>query len=180
MSIRPKTLLFYVLLGLCSSAYSSDDGGDDKAIKAWEENWETNAPDERKEILKRNYEQLTDSVLSDVTPAWRNYVRNAPMYWYNPTYDCSWLFKGFDVNPERMVYFLNEQLPKYDFTQGSEITTPVFLALGKYCIPYYLWDDYKDQLPNLSYNFFEKSGHYPMLEERELFDKKLIEWIKKN
>jgi len=42
----------------------------------------------------------------------------------------------------------------------------------------YLWDDYKDKLPNLSYNLFEKSGHYPQLEEQDLFDKKLIAWIK--
>lgn len=154
----------------------------DKTIKAMEENWETNASDERKEILKRNYEQLTDSVLSDVPPAWRNYVRNAPMYWYDPTYDCSWLFEDFYINPERSQHFLNEHLPQYDFTQGSEITTPVFLALGKYCFvsTYYLWDDYKDKLPNLSYNLFEKSGHFPMLEEQELFDMKLIEWIKTN
>jgi len=32
-------------------------------------------------------------------------------------------------------------------------------------------------LPNLSYNLFEKSGHYPMLEEQELFDEKLIKLI---
>jgi len=38
-------------------------------------------------------------------------------------------------------------------------------------------DDYKDKLPNLSYNLFTKSGHFPFLEEQELFDTKLIEWI---
>jgi pimeloyl-ACP methyl ester carboxylesterase len=31
-----------------------------------------------------------------------------------------------------------------------------------------------------SYNLFEKSGHFPMVEEQELFDKKLIEWIKRH
>jgi len=152
----------------------------DKARKTHKEYWETHASDERKEILKRNHEQLTDEVLSKVPPSWRGYVRNAPMYWYDPTYDCSWLFEGFDINPDRMGHCLNEELPHFDFTQGDGITTPVFLALGKYSFicPYYLWDDYKDKLPSLSYNLFEKSGHYPMLDEQELFDKKLIEWVK--
>ncbi len=151
----------------------------DNAIRAYEEYWDTNASDERKEILTRNREQLTDEVLSDVPPSWRGYVRSAPMYWYDPTYDASWLFRGFDVNPERMGHFLSEHLPQYDFTRGSEITTPVFLALGKhsYVSPYYLWDDYRDRLPNLSYNLFEESGHFPMLEEQEWFDQALLEWI---
>ncbi len=151
----------------------------DKAIKAIEENWETNASDERKEILKRNYEQLTDSVLSEVPPYWRGYVRRAPMYWYDPTYDCAWFFEDYEVNPDRARHCLDEELPQFDFSQGAQIETPVFLALGKYSYicPYYLWDDYKDKLPNLSYNLFEKSGHFPMLEEQKLFDKKLIEWI---
>ena len=150
----------------------------DKAIR--NEYWETTASDERKEILKRNHEQLTDEVLSKVPPSWRGYVRSAPKYWYDPTYDCSWLVEGFERNPERMGHFLNEHLPQYDFTQGNEITTPVFLALGKYSYvcPYYLWDDYKEKLPNLSYNLFEKSGHFPMLEEQALFDSLLIDWIK--
>jgi hypothetical protein len=42
---------------------------------------------------------------------------------------------------------------------------------------YYLWDDRKHVVSNLSYNLFEKSGHFPMVEEQELFDKKLLEWI---
>jgi len=152
----------------------------DKAIKAYKEYWETTASDERKEILKRNHERLTDETLSKVPPSWRNYVNNAPMYWYDPTYDCSWLFEGFDVNPERSGHFLNEHLPQYDFTQGDEITTPVFLTLSRhsYICPYFLWDDRKDKLPNLSYNLFEKSGHFPMLEEQALFDSLLIDWIK--
>jgi proline iminopeptidase len=148
----------------------------DKALKIHKEYWETHASDERKEILKRNHEQLTDEILSKVSPGkayWMRYVANAPMYWYDPTYDCSWLFESFDINPDRAGHCLDEELPHYVFTQGDEITTPVFLALGQYSFigPYYMWDDYKDKLPNLSYNLFEKSGHYPMHEEQELLIK---------
>ncbi len=70
-------------------------------------------------------------------------------------------------------------LPDDDFTRGDQIKTPAFFALGRYyyVCPYYLWDDVKDKLPNLSCNLFENSGHYSMLEKQELFGKKLIEWI---
>ena len=152
----------------------------EQVSKASNEYWKTYASDERKEILKLNREQLTDEVLSKVPPSWRGYVRSAPKYWYDPTYDCSWLFEGFDIDPDRMRHCLDKELHQFDFTKGEKINTPVFLAIARhsYVCPYYLWDDYKDKLPNLSYNLFEKSGHFPMLEEQELFDKKLIEWIK--
>jgi len=151
----------------------------EEVSKASNEYWETHASGERKDILKRNREQLTDEVLSKVPPSWRGYVRSAPKYWYDPAYDCSWLFEGFDIDPDRMRHCLDKELPQFDFTKGEKINTPVFLAIAQhsYVCPYYLWDDYKDKLPNLSYNLFEKSGHFPMFEEQELFDKKLIEWL---
>jgi proline iminopeptidase len=68
----------------------------------------------------------------------------------------------------------------YDIAKGQSVDTPVFLAIGRddYQVPYSLWDNERTKLPRLSYNLFEKSGHYPMLEEQELFDKKLLEWIR--
>ncbi len=79
-------------------------------------------------------------------------------------------------------HFFGGILNNYDIINGDQITTPVFLALGRYDygVPYHLWDDRKNEFPKLSYNLFEKSGHYPMMEEQALFDKKLIEWISRN
>ena len=56
---------------------------------------------------------------------------------------------------------------------------PVFLALDCYdfICSYYLWDDYKDRMSDLSYYLFERSGHWPMFEEQTLFDEKLITWL---
>lgn len=154
-----------------------------KLYKEQDEFWESDASDERKMILKRNHERLTEDTLSKVSPGkafWLRYVADAPKCWYDPTYDCSWLFEDSDLNMDRINRLYNEIFPEYDFTRGDPITTPVFLAVGRYdyWLPYYLWDDYKEKLPNLSYNLFEKSGHFPQLEEQALFDKKLIAWIK--
>jgi len=68
----------------------------------------------------------------------------------------------------------------YDPMPGfPEITAPVFPANGRYdyWVPPKLWEAEKDKLPNLTYHLFEKSGHWPMWEEQELFDSMLIDWL---
>jgi len=153
------------------------------AIEVGKEYWEANASDERKMILKRNRDKLNKEALSGLSSSEvqiMRYIANGPLYWYDPTYDCLWLIEGYYWNVEGWNHFLNIIMAEYDITRGNQITTPVFLALGRhdYVVPYVLWDDQTEKLSNLSYNLFEKSGHYPMLEEQELFDKKLIDWIK--
>jgi len=147
--------------------------------------WESDASQERKAILKRNQEKLTEETLNSVSPDQAfimGYLANAPKFWYDPSYDASWIVEAFDeFNVDLVNHFYGVILNDYDIT-GSfhQITKPVFLALGRYdyWAPFYLWDDEKNKLPNLSYNLFEKSGHWPFLEEQELFDTKLIDWIK--
>lgn len=154
-----------------------------RAIKMGNEYWESHASEERKMILERKWEKVTEDTLDSLSAGQADilrYITNGPKYWYEPTYDCSWLLEGIYWNAEVWNQLLDVIMAEYDIAKGEQITTPVFLALGRYdyVCPYYLWDDVKDKLPNLSYNLFEKSGHYPMLEEQALFDKKLIAWIK--
>ncbi len=47
-------------------------------------------------------------------------------------------------------------------------------------VPEIMWSDYINKLPTLNVYNFDKSGHYPHVEEQELFDKKLLKWIKDN
>ena len=150
--------------------------------KVRKEYWEYHASNERKEIYKRKREEF-EAMLSSLSPSEAvimNNVKNGPKFWYDPTYDCSWLWEGVTLKVDILDHYFDVIIPDYDFTKGDQITTPVFLALGKYdyICPYHLWDGYKDKFTNLSYNLFEKSGHWPMLEEHALFDKKLIAWIK--
>lgn len=146
--------------------------------------WESDASDERKAINKRNMEELTEEKLNKMTPfrQWAlQYISSSPIYWYDPNYDCSWLWEGLDGNMDILNHFFGVLLNKYDSLQNlDQLEAPVFLALGRYdyAVPYNSWDDVKDKFKSFSYNVFEKSGHYPMLEEPELFDKKLIDWIK--
>ena len=152
-------------------------------MKKANEYWESYASDERKTILKQNWEKLPKDALSKLSKSDAEIltnITNGPMYWYDPKYDCSWLYEGAFWNPAYKLYEII--MSNYDIGSGEKINMPIFLSLGRhdYVVPYILWDTQKEKLPTLSYNLFERSGHFPMLEEQELFDKKLIEWIKNN
>ena len=59
---------------------------------------------------------------------------------------------------------------------------PVLLVVGRYDFnnPYYLWNDFKSKFSYLEYHLFEKSGHFPMLEEPKLFNQTLTKFIHQN
>jgi proline iminopeptidase len=127
---------------------------------------------------------ITDEDLKKALPgkAWKLYfVRNGAHYWYDPSYDSSWMLEGIAPNMNFMPHVFG-LFRDYDVGKRTpRVTRPVFLALGRYdyLVPYRAWDGRKDSFPNLSYNLFEKSGHYPMFEEHALFEKELIQWVRK-
>ena len=152
--------------------------------KTREQFWEADASEERKRILKRNHERLTEKILSKLTPGEvfiKRYIANGPVWWYDPTYDSSWLWEGIKLNWEVWNHFISVIMKDYHIAHRlRRVTVPVFSALGRYDygVPFYLWRDTNENFPILSYNLFEKSGHYPHFEESALFNRNLIDWIK--
>lgn len=151
-----------------------------------EEVWYATADEERKAIFQRNWERMPQEEIDELAPQdqfamqWKNM---APVWWYDPEYDPYWHMagrQGFDTMRKHVFEVL---LPGYDPRETfPEITAPVFLALGRhdYSIPYALWEEVIDLLPNLSYHVFDKSAHFPMFEEPERFDEKLVEWLERH
>jgi proline iminopeptidase len=145
--------------------------------------WDNDASEERKQVLKTNWEKAGDTeTVGKLSPGQafiKTYVTNGPKYWYEPTYDATWIWAGMDPSA-KMTTHLFDLFKNYDLAQGpGQLKAPVFLALGRYdyVVPYTAWDGQKGKLPNLSYNLFEKSGHTPQLEEPALFDQKLLKWL---
>jgi proline iminopeptidase len=160
-------------------------GGDatsDGKDAARERLWETEASEERKELLARAEAALTPELRATLSPGElfvREYLAAGPRYWYEPTYDASWLWEG--VTPDLPVLErLWELFDPYDLAQGpGEITTPVLIAHGRYdfAAPFTLWEEHRHKLARHTYALFEKSGHHPPLEEPERFDQTLLAWI---
>ncbi len=152
-------------------------------VSMGDEYWESSASEERKSILQQNLERLSSDKLNGLPRGEVDkleYIALGPKIFFDPTYDCSWILEGAYWNEEVWDHLFNVIMPGYDLAGGKSIATPIFLALGKYdyLVPFHVWDDEREKLPTLSYNLFEKSAHWAFLEEQELFNKKLIDWVK--
>ena len=104
---------------------------------------------------------------------------DAPLWWYDTSFDSSYLWEGYRVNNEGFAHIMNHLMNSYDVRANTPVSVPVFMSqsIHDYIVPYKLWNDYMDVFSDLTLHVFEKSGHTPQLEEQKLFDKLLLEWI---
>ncbi|MCG7392354.1 alpha/beta hydrolase [Microvirga sp. ACRRW] len=108
-------------------------------------------------------------------------IRLGAKSWYDHTYDATLLWEGVHVNMPVFDHLWGETFRDLDVQKGlDKLDIPVFLALGRYdylVAPYATWDAYRGSFRDLTVRVFEKSGHTPQLEESELFDAELLEWL---
>lgn len=75
-----------------------------------------------------------------------------------------------------------EDFTSIDISAGLEsFKVPVLLALGRYDFsigPPSAWDPMRPKFRDLTIRVFERSGHTPQLEEAELFDSELVDWLR--
>jgi proline iminopeptidase len=144
--------------------------------------WKANASEERMNAyrerqmnLEKNRNKLSPEELSVL-----KMTVDSPLRWYNSSFDSSHLFEGYRLNSEGYAHIMNLLAISYDVNENSPVKLPVFMSqsIHDYIVPCTLWADYTDVFTDLTLHVFEKSGHTPQLEEQELFDKLLINWIK--
>jgi proline iminopeptidase len=155
-------------------------------VKARDSYWDESVSPERKAALAENLRRLPDDQLARMPYRERfigSYLRNGPRTWYDPRFDATELFAGFEANVV-IDRIWGEVFPKIDITRGlRELDRPVFLALGRYdylVAPPSSWDPIRPHFRDLTARVFEKSGHTPQYEEPELFDEELLGWLKKS
>ena len=144
--------------------------------------WDTAATADRKALRRRNREAVPEDSLRGL-PAGEamklRYITSAPVYFHDPAYDPAWLLEGVTWNVPAWDQLFGSIMPSYDLASGPPIRVPVFLALGRddFAVPFAVWDAERHKIPDLSYHLFDRSGHYAMLEEHELFDAALLQWM---
>jgi proline iminopeptidase len=156
---------------------------DVKQPDPYQQLWEAEASQERKDLLARNLAALTDEALEPLSPSERfvaQYNANAPIHWFDPTVDAAALWDGveIDIPVFEQTYGL---FGAYDIGQGpGEITVPVLIVQGRYDYgaPYTEWEHHRHKLRHHTYARFERSGHYVSLEEPETFDQTLLAWVR--
>ena len=143
--------------------------------------WEENASEQRRTVLRANQEvpRDTSGTMTSSDAAIADYLRATPRYWYDPTYDAAWLFEGTFYPVAGVNHLLASIMTGYSFPTPSEIAAPIFLALGRhdYVVPPVLWDDLRGQYDTMVEAVFDRSGHLPHLEEQDLFDERILEWL---
>lgn len=107
------------------------------------------------------------------------------MIFYDPAYDCPPLWAGHDeLSPEVFERFWGRggQFATFSAERSfPQITCPVFVAQGvfDFVCPPLAWEGALEKLTDATYQAFERSGHYPQMEEREAFDAVLLAWLKR-
>ena len=148
--------------------------------------WDLVASPERKRILAENQARLTEEVLARLTPSERiivPYAASGPLYFPDPTYDCTPLWEGHEQISERV--FARFWGPQGQFAAFDpeaslpNVVAPVFIAQGvfDFIAPPHAWAGELEKLPNATYRAFERSGHYPQLDEPELFGEAVAGWL---
>lgn len=149
-----------------------------------ESNYQALANSDRFAAEHENMLALPDEELEKLPPDEafvRGYVRAAARAWYDPRFDCTYLWEGVRLNLDMFDHVWGKVFAEIDITHGLEaFDRPVFVALGRYdfiVAPPSSWDSVKPRFKNLVIRIFEQSGHTPQLEEAELFDEVLLAWI---
>ncbi len=144
--------------------------------KAWER-----ASGNRKELQQKNWLKLgkIKDDFSDAELIVEEYCTMGPTYWNNPNYDARWLWDDIIIHADLLHYLYNQLYNGYfmfNETRVAPVPTLVFLGKQDFAIPLELWEKDKD-VTNLSIEVLNNSGHTPQLEEQDLFDRELLQWL---
>lgn len=136
----------------------------------------------RKQLFNDKYPTLEEAMAANPKRAFiTRMLVFAPMIWYQPDYDATWLWEEVEVIPEMFEHIWTQVFPELDITaHADKLQCPIFLGLGRYDYwnPPYLWEPFRPYFKQLTIRIFEQSGHTPQLEEPVLFDETLLTWLK--
>jgi proline iminopeptidase len=176
-SLRHPERVSHVILVSVEPCFTRD------YLKARTAFWELDASAERKAVYARNLQRVPDELLRTLSPrdafALR-YARTAPQYFYDPSYDFYWAFSGRQFSAEMISHYVSSIIADYDpRPRLANNSVPILLVLGKYDynIPYHEWDLPRKTTPHLTSHLFERSAHFPMIEEGARFDEAVLRWL---
>lgn len=148
--------------------------------------WEENASEKRKTLYSNNLKQLQEGnkdTLSQRQAYIKRMVASSPIRWHDPNMDATAIFERTAFNLNFASHLFGKVLTTYNLCDPDQkLDIPAFVAVGKsdYIAPPTLWDLECKKSPNLTISLFEESGHTPQYEESELFNKRLVEWVREN
>lgn len=105
---------------------------------------------------------------------------DGPQYSDDPSFDAAPLGSGVPVSMAALDT-LHGHFAVYQMGWDSaQLRAAVLVVMGRhdYPVPHVLGDGVLPPLRNVTYRLLERSGHTPQLEEPELFDRVLLDWLR--
>ena len=137
-------------------------------------------PKKRKlDELQRDLRSRLQDVPSDRVFA-EQCMAQSPLYWHHDPECEEAVFDSLRVNMDLIMAFESPMYMGHDLSDRfNQILVPVLLVLGRhdYATPPACWSLARTLPPHAHRLLFEESGHYPMIEERAVFDDELLKWL---
>ena len=172
---RPSAVSHLVLIGTPPVDVAT-------TIQSAEQYWEAYASAERKAALQRRRQPTESDVSQSHSEEYvRQYDTDAPLYWNDPTYDASWLWRGMSFSMEAVHAFRN-LYRSYDIDWNATLRSiPVLVVMGvnDFAVPHTLWNTFVPRVENITFQLLGHSGHTPQLEEPDAFNRILLNWLTK-
>lgn len=132
------------------------------------------APNDRKTALEYNFNLPPGHFAHD--PFIDRMLRLTPMLWYDYNYDAKKLWEGIEFNNRAAEIIWGKMFENYKVPQ---LQHDILVMIGKYDFfnPPNLWENNVFKMDKSNLVLFEKSGHNPQLEERQLFNEKFLNFI---
>lgn len=108
-------------------------------------------------------------------------IRMGAQSFYDYTFDAAYMWEDVYTNMPIIDHLWGEAFAELNLIQSlSNFNKPVFIGLGRYdylVAPVSLWDSTDDKYEKMKKVIFEYSGHNPMFEEPQSFNREIRSWI---
>ncbi|CAH1056644.1 alpha/beta fold hydrolase [Paenibacillus pseudetheri] len=108
-------------------------------------------------------------------------IRMGAQSFYDYTFNAAYMWEVIYTNMPIIDHLWGEAFAELNLIQSlANFNKPVFIGLGRYdylVAPVSLWNSVDETYKHVKKVIFEHSGHNPMFEEPQTFDKELSKWI---
>lgn len=108
-------------------------------------------------------------------------IRMGAQSFYDYTFNAAYMWEDVYTNMPIIDHLWGEAFAELNLIQSlANFNKPVFIGLGRHdylVAPVSLWNSVDETYKHVKKVIFEHSGHNPMFEEPQTFDKELSKWI---
>lgn len=138
----------------------------------------------RQELFGQDMAGLRDKIHAEPDRRFVHFVLSQKAKnWFDPTYDAAWLWQDVPTHLPTLDFVWGRLFRDYLADRDLEkVSFPVLFLQGKYDFvagPHARWACIAAKMPKVTTVIFEKSGHYPMVEQGDEFLSGICTWLGK-